>query len=627
MGQIIGCWLYGESEKTNKLQQLYEPIKAFPHANFNFVEQTNLGFGQITNINRHCTSSENLPIYLVEEQILFTAQGLLNNKLQLTQQLQLSADKAYTDESLIKHAYLKWGKSFVHYLNGNWSAAIFDFQEQELIIARDPMGYSSLFFYQCTSGFYFASSIKSILSLKDFTKQLNEAHFVRNLTLWDEEFTKHDTFFKNISSLPPAHLLTLKDRVLRVNQYWPASHQSLRIYKNKQRYADEMLEIFTTAIRSSVNNAREVASMLSGGLDSSAVSVIAANILQKQNKPLTTFSHVPLYEKELSALSGKTARILNEAPLIEEIADAAGNITPVMLRSQNYSVLQGMKDALRIHDAPSHASGNLYWLMDIFRTTQRLGFSTLLSGEGGNGSISFAGNDYLLPFNLKRLVRHPYLFFRNQVVKPVAKKYLGHLLNQSANNLQQYASSVFLNHHILQRYNIKEDITRKGRTFFPFVKDIRQAKERFSSNYFPRSIFGASVSHYFGFDLYDPTTDLELLEYFFSIPNEVFFDDHYDNRMLVKRMMKGKIPDSVLFERKKGLQSADILYRVKAQRDEITEALKEVSKSAAANHYINTRDLAKNWNTIVHGPLVQPYSVHRWLKALQFALFLRINFD
>ncbi|MCH5689071.1 hypothetical protein LWM68_35350 [Niabella sp. W65] len=93
-----------------------------------------------------------------------------------------------------------------------------------------------------------------------------------------------------------------------------------------------------------------------------------------------------------------------------QVVEAAGNMQPVLLNSQHYSILKGMTDAIDILDAPSHASCNLYWMLDIFRTTQQLGFSTLLTGEGGNGSVSFVGIDYLLPFSFSRLKRHPYLF-------------------------------------------------------------------------------------------------------------------------------------------------------------------------------------------------------------------------
>ncbi|HMR82820.1 MAG TPA: hypothetical protein PKE30_06800, partial [Niabella sp.] len=114
---------------------------------------------------------------------------------------------------------------------------------------------------------------------------------------------------------------------------------------------------------------------------------------------------------------------------------------------------------------------------------------------------------------------------------------------------------------------------------------------------------------------------------FFSIPNQVFFDEHYNNRMLVKCMMKDKIPDKVLFEKKGGLQSADIVYRVKAQQQEITATIEALQRSPSANHYIDMKLLAENWRQYLQQPYVKPYDMQRVLKALEFALFLQMNFD
>lgn len=97
--------------------------------------------------------------------------------------------------------------------------------------------------------------------------------------------------------------------------------------------------------------------------------------------------------------------------------------------------------------------------------------------------------------------------------------------------------------------------------------------------------------------------------------------------MLIKRMMKDKIPDCVLYEKRKGLQSADIVYRVKAQADELRDAFQNVCKSPAANHYIETQNMLETFQAYLHQPYVEPYEMQRLLKALHFALFLQKNFD
>ncbi|MCH5689072.1 asparagine synthase-related protein [Niabella sp. W65] len=197
------------------------------------------------------------------------------------------------------------GKQFIHHLNGDWSVAIFDFKERELFLARDPLGYTSLYYYSRENSFYFSSSIKSLLHLKNYRKQLNELHLIRNLTLWNDNQTLHETYYKNIYSLPPAHTLSVKNKILTLQKYWPDKEYPVIKYKQLQQYVDEMQEIFTCAVKSRVNSSPSVASMLSGGLDSSAVSYIAADLLKEQ-KNILQLSATYHYLKKRYLLYRKT---------------------------------------------------------------------------------------------------------------------------------------------------------------------------------------------------------------------------------------------------------------------------------------------------------------------------------
>lgn len=632
MSLLFGSVAYTQPNNNDAevLSAMYHAVKDFPQQKKDLVLHQNAHFGHILTYNTPESLYEKLPVYLPGEKILFTAQARIDNRAELARQLSSPDNEQTTDGNLILKAYLHWGKDCVKYLRGNWSFAVFDYQEQELFIARDQTGYTALYYYQDETGFYFSSGIKSLLSLPSYHKELNELHFVRNLTLWDDSKTSDETFYKNIFTLPLAHTLTLKNKNIRLQRYWHPENIPITKHKNHQDYVVEMMEVFTRAVNARLRSQQPVASMLSGGLDSSSVTIIASELLKQQNKTLTTFSHIPLFVKELMADKENESRILDETPLIREVANAAGNIHPVFLNSADYSVIKGMRDWIEISSKPVHASVNLYWLLDIYNQTAHQGYGALLSGEGGNGSISFNGLDYLLPYRFTTFIRHPYLFLRQQIAKPIAHKYFSNLLLKRRNatsNLVKYVSNIFCHPAILNKYDIIQDINRGHKNLIVYHKDVRELKKMFIELYKPRSISGAACAHHFGFELRDPTADVEIIEYFFTIPNEVFFDEHYNIRMLIKRMMKGKIPDKVLFEKRKGLQSADIAYRVKAQEAEISATIDAVLKSPAANHYIDLPGLNATWQQYKKQPYVDPYSYQRLLKALHFAMFLQMHFD
>ena len=571
---------------------------------------------------------ETQPIYLPEEQLLFTAQGRIDNRAELASQLSLAINDQYPDGNIILKAWLRWDRQCVKHIKGNWSFAVFNYKEQELFLARDPIGYTSLFYYQDDTGFYFSSSKKSLLALPNYQKQLNELYFVQQLSLWDDTKNLNETYYSNIYSLAQGHSLTVKNKTISIQRYWQPENIALNHYKNKKQHVHEMLELFTNAVKVRLRSCQPVASMLSGGLDSSSVSFIAAQLLGAC-QPLTTFSHVPFYTTELMNDPKSKFRTLDETPLIQEVARAAGNIQPTLLNSSDYNIISGMKDFLKIFDTPVHGAANTYWAQDIYSTTATKGFGTLLSGEGGNGSISFNGLAYLLPFQIKRFVRHPFLFLKKQVAKPIAYNYFRGLIAKTlsaGSSLEKYISSVFIHTSIIEKYKIMEQVKKSNHDYILY-KDVNTLKKLFIDLYSIRGVGGATYSQFYGFELRDPTVDIDLMEYFFSIPNEVFFDEHYNIRMLVKRMMKGKIPDSVLFEKKKGLQSADIAYRVKAQEAEISATIDSVLKSPAANHYIDLPGLNATWQQYKKQPYVDPYSYQRLLKALHFAMFLQMHFD
>lgn len=631
MSLIFGYWSYQLLETNDMLQKMYRAVSRFPHQKYKTEQFRQAGFGQMVTYNTPESAFEDMPVTIAEKELLFMAEGRIDNRATLASQLGIRLGSAYPDGKIMLESYLKWGKDCVNYLQGNWSFAAYNAKEQELFIARDQTGYNALFYYQDETGFYFSTSIKSLLALPCYVKKLNEEHFVRKLTGWDDDkFAVRSTFYAGIYSLPLAHSLTVKNKKISLNKYWDPAHIPLRRYKNTEQYSAEMLEIFSSGVQAKLRSSQPVASMLSGGLDSSSVSYIAADILKNQDKSLTTFSHVPFYNSEMMADPLNQSRVLDETPFIQKIAAASGNIHPVFLDSGNYSILKGMRTVLEISDRPSHGSGNSYWLMDIYSNTARRGFGTLFTGEGGNTNISFESIDYLLPFKFNRIIKHPYKFLRSQVAKPIALKYFNRYYNKrdhSLGNHETYISNIFIHRSIVDKYGIIEDIRDNKNEMTKYMTDVLEKKMQFIEVYDARSAIGAAVGNYFGIELRDPTMDINVVEYFYSIPNDVFFDDDYNTRMLVKRMMKGKLPDEVLFEKRKGLQSADLSFRAKAQAKEITAAIEQVLKSPAANEYIDTKKLYDTWQQYLKDDYILPYKLQWVLKALHFAMFLQVNFD
>ena len=614
MSLIFGIIQHDDTADDHIIQKMYEPLKNFPQEKYSKVVQNNVAFGKILTYGTPEDIFDNLPVYLSEQNIVFTAQGRIDNRDELARNLNLSQTEKLSDSFFMLQAYLKYGEALQHHLKGDWSLAVYHFNTKELFITRDTMGYTALYYYQNEKYFAFSSSIKSILALPDFKKELNEEYFVSALTLWkkDESKLDNETIFQHIFHVPNGHVFRYKNKITSTVKYWPPENVKEIHYKNKQDYADEMLEIFTHAVDVRLRSYKPVASMLSGGLDSSTVSYIAADILKKQNKPLTTFSHVPLYKTELLNDPLANKRVLDETPFIEAIAKASGNINP----------LQGMMECMDILDGVIHAAGNAYWLVDIYKTCAQQNFGVLLTGEGGNGSVSFTGLDYLLPHSISRFINHPYSYIKKQMAKPFVLKYLNGLIKRDA-SLEKYITDGYINPDLIIKYDMLNDIKKKKKEFNRYHDDIVELKNRFIDLYSARSLFGAGFGHYYGVELRDPCTDIDVMNYFLTLPNEVFFDNEFNNRNLVKQMMKNKLPDKVLFADKKGLQSADITHKIFNTKSEITTQLNNFTNYKLTTKYINIKKLEINFEKLAELNKYNAFDIQHILKPIYFLLFLK----
>jgi len=170
-----------------------------------------------------------------------------------------------------------------------------------------------------------------------------------------------------------------------------------------------------------------VGSTLSSGLDSSSVSVMAANLLKKKGIRLPVFTSIPQYDCQ--QLIGQK-RIVDEGPLAAKVVDHNGNMDHYLLKSENISVLEGIKKALWIHDQPVHASGNAYWIVDMMDKARLIGCSVLLTGQCGNATISWPTPAY---YNWYISPRVPVINFKNladwkllqkNIIKPVLPNYI-----------------------------------------------------------------------------------------------------------------------------------------------------------------------------------------------------------
>ena len=226
--------------------------------------------------------------------LVITADARIDNRDEIFDALGVpAAGRDQTpDSSLILLAYERWGAECVPRLLGDFAFAIWDGRERKLFCARDPFGCMPFVYHHDGKRFIFASDIKGVLARME-SPRLNEPMIAAYLHMSTYHAEKRLTFFEEVVKLPPAHTLTVTSAGVRLSRYWsPENAKEVRLATDAD-YAEQMRILFQDSVECRLRSAFPVGSHLSGGLDSSAVSIVAARALRARGQQLEVFSWSP----------------------------------------------------------------------------------------------------------------------------------------------------------------------------------------------------------------------------------------------------------------------------------------------------------------------------------------------
>jgi asparagine synthase (glutamine-hydrolysing) len=232
--------------------------------------------GLACQLNRITAGSENETQPVVHSSgVAAVFDGRLDDREELITHLRgerVSVDSP--DPELVLAAYLRFGDRFLEHLNGEFSLAVADSRRGRLLLARDAIGTRPLYFYRHGKTFLFASEVKAINSHPLVHLRPNDAHLAQYLlgapVIYDEGLT----FFAEVSSVNPGHMVVLTDAGLQARSYW-----DFPTHRDSSRSTSDCIEefrcVFQKAVGRRLRRANPVAISVSGGLDSSSIYCVA----------------------------------------------------------------------------------------------------------------------------------------------------------------------------------------------------------------------------------------------------------------------------------------------------------------------------------------------------------------
>lgn len=566
---IVGFYQYHQSkdEAENLLKRMLSRIRYRGPDESGIYIGNEIGLG-IVRLSILDLETGSQPLSNGDQSLWIVYNGEIFNYIELRQELKRKGHtfRTQSDTEVIVHLYEEYGPAFLNKLNGQFAFAIWDKRKNELFLARDRVGIRPLFYTKTNETFIFSSEIKSFLEYPDVVTELSPIALSQVFTFWTT--LTPNTVFENIYEVPPGHFMIVRSSGYDLKSYWelplPGFHD--RKPDKVEDAIEEFNELFNDSVKIRLRADVPVGAYLSGGIDSSITTSYIKNIYPGN---LRTFS-IGFTEEEFDESFYQRMVIdflkTDHTSIMCSPEDIAGVFPYVVWHSEI--------PILRTAPAP------MYFLSKVVRENN---YKVVITGEGADEL--FAGYNIfketiirhfwarepqsnLRPLLLKKL--YPYMPQMKDANNTVLKLFFGykltdtnspvysHLLRwNNTSRIRTYFSDkmkdALKGYHPIQ--DVEEKISGKLDEIDPLTRAQWLEVKLFLSGYLlssqgDRMAMANSVEGRY------PFLDHRILEFCMKLPPDLKLHG-LNEKYLLKRMMKGRLPDPII-ERSKQAYRAPV---------------------------------------------------------------------
>jgi asparagine synthase (glutamine-hydrolysing) len=301
--------------------------------------------------------------------------------------------RSTSDTEVILAAYAEWGVACFARLRGMWAIVIFDRSRKEVVVSRDRLGIKPLYLWRGSGLLALVSEIKQLRHVPGFTPRIDTQTAVEYLATGYEDSER--SFFRGVQPIKPGCWLRIPLATLKPEEpqaYWHPEKIQVSVTDASEAgtlIAEKLRECVRIHLRSDV----PVGCALSGGLDSSAITVLANSLKNGNGQPLHTFTFTspgdPIDERDYA--DAVVARISAESHFVTMNVD---------------TFLTDLDAFVWTHDEPVGCL-SMYAAYCLARLTRKSGVSVTLNGQGGDEVFSGYWQSYFL--HLRELWKHGHL--------------------------------------------------------------------------------------------------------------------------------------------------------------------------------------------------------------------------
>ena len=536
---------------------------------------------------------------------VITYNGQIYNTKELRETLEESGFtfEGHCDTEVLLKAFIYYGYNVVNHLNGIFAFAIWNEGKKELFLARDHFGVKPLFYSVKDNQLIFASEIKALFEYPSIYPKIDREG-ISELFGIGPAHTPGVGVFKGIEELKPAHYLVFNRSGMRIKEYWKL--KSRMHTDDFETTCSTVKELLTDAIERQLVSDVPLCTFLSGGLDSSIITLYSANYCRKHNLPMINTYSVDYVDNDKN-FQKTDFQPNSDSDYINLITNKLG-IKHHTIYLDTPELAESLKEAMIARDLPGMADVDSSLLLfckavkkeatvsimgecadEIFGGYPWFFREDALSSGTFPWSINIEGRQHLLNLDLQEKVN--------------LKEYIDYRYNESLNEVE------------LLNVDSKETKEKRKITYL-------------TMNWFMQTLLSRTdrMGMYNGFEIRVPFCDYRLAEYVWNIPWEMKAL-HGREKGLLRYIMKDELPKEIV-DRKKSpypkTWNPTYLKKVKGMLTEIMQnpesPITSLLNKEDIMNILNTdgRSFTRPWfGQLMTGPQLMAYlcQVNMWLET------------
>jgi asparagine synthase (glutamine-hydrolysing) len=467
-----------------------------------------------------------------DHSIVLSYDGFIYNFKDLKAELENLGHRFGTesDAEVLLHSYLEWGEDFIQRINGVFAFAIWDERRQALILARDRIGVKPLFYKVHNSGVLFGSELKAILAHPEVKPEVDVEGFSELFGMGPIR-TPGFGVFRGIQEVKQGHYIVFTKEKADHHQYWKL--ESTPHEDDVDTTVEKIREILKDTVKRQLIADAPVVSMLSGGLDSSGLTSMAARYLAEEGKQLGTYSlDFAGSDKHFKA---DLLHVSRDEPYVKIVAEYANTDHHTVIINHD-QLTEHVFLPVEAHDLP--ALGEMEASLHLLFSEMKKNAAATLSGESADEVFSgypwFHQDEFLFSgtFPWSAQIR----YFKDVLNEEAIKT-----LQPEEHRNRRYQEAVSEVPKLDGESGIEEKQREMSYLFITrFLPFMLERKDRISMH----NSFEARV----------PFSDYRLVQYLFNIPYSMKTVDKVE-KSLLRRAFKGYLPEEVRTRKKSAYPS------------------------------------------------------------------------